>query len=185
MTFGRLRAAALCTAALAMTGLAVAAPAASATPRPSAPAAACDKGPWQPNVQGRNPDYRPGAPSGDYLWHNRHGFHLGVTHGNSHDRRLYTGVIHSTGSMWLTRVRLEKGDFVRLSPNRHTLVFVFSNHGWIDAITFHTGCARSVTVRDLHVGSHNISRRHVFLGSEGAHPAHVPFRLHRVPTPAA
>jgi hypothetical protein len=41
-----------------------------------------------------------------------------------------------------------------------------------------------VTVRDRRVGSHRISLNHVFLGRDGAHPAHVPFRLHRVPTPA-
>ena len=183
MTSVRMRAAALCAAAFALTGLAVAAPAGATTPPPSPTAAACDKGPWEPDVQGRNPDYQPGATSGDYLWHNRRGFHLGVTHGNTHDQRLYTGVIHSTQKMWLNRVKLEKGDVVRLSRNRQTLVFLFSNHGWIDAVTFHTGCADSVTVRDLRVGSHRISPNHVFLGKDGAHPAQVPFQLHRVPTP--
>jgi hypothetical protein len=179
-----MRVAALGAAALAVTALAVAAPAGAASPPPSATAAACDKTPWEPDVQGRNPAYHPGAPGGDYLWHNRRGFHLGVTHGNTHRDRVFSGVIHSTRPMWIDRVRLEKGDFVRLTGGRRTLVFVFSNHGWVDAVGFHTGCAQSVTVRDLHVGSHRISPDRVLLGKDGAHPAQVPFTLHRVPVPA-
>jgi hypothetical protein len=42
-----------------------------------------------------------------------------------------------------------------------------------------------VTLRDLHVGSHRISPDRVFLGKDGAHPAQVPFTLHRVPVPAS
>jgi hypothetical protein len=169
-------------AALAATGSAIAAvPAGAATP--SATAASCDKAPWQARVQGTPANFGAGSPSGDYLWHNTHGFHLAVTH-QRNDRRIYSGQITSSAPMRIDPVRLEKGDIARLSANHRTLVFVFANHGYIDGVNFHTDCASWLTVSRLHVGSRNLPARNVYLGHAKVHPAQVPFTVRRIPVPS-
>jgi hypothetical protein len=159
--------------------LGLAAPAGAATPAQTA----CDKAPWEAKVQGVPAGFGAGSPSGDYLGHDTHGFHLRVTHAN-HDLRVYTGVITSSAPMRMDRVRLEKGDAATLSANRRTIVFAFANHGYLDGINFHTDCATRLTVSRLHVGSHNLGPDRIFLGAIKAHPAAVPFVVHRMPTPA-
>jgi hypothetical protein len=159
-------------------GLGLAVPAA-ATTAPSPTAAACDKAPWEAKVQGAPAGFGAGSPSGDYLWHNAHGFHLRVTHPRN-ELRVYSGVITSPAAMRMDPVRLEKGDTVKLSADRRVLVFVFANHGRIDGVDFHTDCASRLTVSRLHIGSRNLGRERVYLGVTKAHPAGVPFRVHRV-----
>jgi hypothetical protein len=158
----------------------LAAPAGAAT-APSPTAAACDKAPWEAAVQGRPAGFGAGSPSGDYLWHDRRGFHLRVTHA-AHDRRVYRGTITSSAPMRIDRVKLEKGDRVALSSNRRTLVFAFANHGYVDGVNFHAFCASKVTVAHLRVGAHRLGKAHVYLGAAKAHPAAVPFTVHRVAT---
>lgn len=167
-------------AALGATGLGVlAAPAGAATPAPSAAAKACDRAPWEAKVQGAPKGFAAGSPSGDYLWHDTSGFHLRVTHGVNHDQRVYSGQITSSAPMRIDPVRLEKGDTLTLSANRRTLVFVFANHGYIDGVNFHTDCAKALYVSRLHVGSSNLAADRVNLGYTRAHPAKVPFTVHR------
>lgn len=172
-----LLAAAATTAGLAAAATGLAAPAGASTPTPST----CDKAPWEATVQGRPAGFGAGSPTGDYLWHDQRGFHLRVTH-VKHDRRVYSGVIHASAPMRMERVRLEKGDKAVLSHNRRTIVFWFANHGFIDGINFHTDCATQLTVSRLHVGTHRIATDHVYLGAAKAHPAAVPFTVHRTPT---
>ncbi len=166
-------------AALAMGAIGLAVPAAAAATTPSA--AACDKAPWAAKVQGAPRGFGAGSPSGDYLWHDSRGFHLRVTHGGTHDQRVYSGQVTSSAPMKIDPVKLEKGDTVKLSANHRTLVFVFANRGYIDGVNFHTYCASSLAVSRLHVGSRNLPASHVYLGAHRAHPAHVPFTVHRVP----
>jgi hypothetical protein len=170
--------------ALALGGFGFAAPAVAGASTPSAAAAACDRAPWQAVVQGAPAGFGAGSPGGDYLWHDTHGFHLRVTHGRNHDRRIYSGVITSSAPMRMDRVRLEKGDVAKLSANHRTLVFVFANHGYIDGVNFHTECAGALTVSRLHVGGRDLTAKGVYLGATKAHPAHVPFTVHRMPVPA-
>jgi hypothetical protein len=171
--------------ALGAIGLAMPAAAGAATTSssttPSATAAACDKTAWEAKVQGAPAGFGAGSPTGDYLWHDTHGFHLRVTHGKNHDQRVYTGQITSSAAMRIDPVKLEKGDTVKLSANHRTLVFVFANHGYIDGVNFHTDCASALTASRLHVGSSNLSPKNVYLGATRAHPATVPFTVHRRP----
>lgn len=178
-------------AAACLTGLAPAAsasPASASTtpasPPPSATAAACDKTPWEAKVQGRPSAYHAGAASGDYLWHNSTGFHLRVTH-HSTDRTAYTGKIVSSAPMRLDPVKLEGRDTVALSADRKVLSFRFYNFGRTDGVNFHTDCAQSLQVGWLHRAGHRVALDHVFLGATSAHPAHIPFTVHRVPVPAS
>jgi hypothetical protein len=160
-------------------GIALPAQALAATVSPSAAARACDRSAWQSGVQGApEGGVSAGSRSGDYLWHDTHGFRLRVTHPR-HDQRVYSGVITSSAAMRVERVKLEKGDSVKVAANRRSLSFVFANHGYIDGINFHTDCASTVTVSRLHIGNHDQSRTQVYLGKSRSHPAHVPFTVHR------
>jgi hypothetical protein len=180
MHHSRLRRAAVAAAAVATTALglvAVAGPANAATPSPSSTTASCDAHAWQSSVQGA-PSLKAGDPGGDYLWHDKNGFHLRVTHMKG-DRRVYTGVITASAPMRYTPVKLEKGDIVKLSDHDRVLSFSFVNYGRIDGANFHTDCASTLTLSRLHTGDADLAASRVYLGADKVHPARVPFTLHR------
>jgi len=163
-------------AALLTPAAAVAAP----TSTPSAAAKACDKTPWQAKVQGR-PAFHPGAKSGDYLWHDNTGFHLRVTH-HTNDKIVFSGQILASAAMRLDPVHLEGRDTVALSADHRYLTFRFDNYGHTDGVDFHTDCAKALQVRYLHANGHAIWHDRINLGVKSAHPAKVPFLVHRVRT---
>lgn len=162
---------------------AVKAPAANAAATPSAKAAACDRAAWESPIQGR-PSFKAGDKGGDYLWHDTSGFQLRVTHAR-HSRVLYTGEITASAPMRLSPVKLEKGDYVRLSASHRTLVFGFANHGFVDGVNFHTDCAATLTVSHLNRGSSRLPTSEVYLGVHKLHPHHIPFTVHRRLTSSA
>ncbi len=168
----------LAVSAACLTGLAPAAAAAATTPTPSPTARACDRAPWEARVQGA-PHYRSGAASGDYLWHDRRGFHLRVTH-RSNDRAVFSGTLVSSAPMRRDPVRLEGRDYAVLSANRKVLSFRFYNYGHTDGVNFHTDCARALTIRTLHRNGNPLPTSAVYLGATKAHPADIPFTVHRV-----
>ncbi len=129
-------------------------------------------------MQGEPKGLKAGDRAGDYLWHDKDGFHLRVTHAKG-DRQVYTGVITASSPMRYTPVKLEKGDIVKLSSNRRTMSFSFVNYGRIDGANFHTDCATSLSVSRLHVGDANLAASHVYLGEHKRHPEHIPFTVHR------
>jgi hypothetical protein len=145
----------------------------------SSTAAACDRAPWELKVQGRPRSFDGGDRGGVYLWHNRTGFHLRVTHRTA-ERVIYTGVLTSSAPMRMESVRLEKGDYVRLSSDHRTIRFAFANHGHVDGINFHTDCAQRLAVSHLRAGLHKLPAGRVYLGITKAHPAHVPFVVRRL-----
>lgn len=176
-----LTAAAAAAAATAAGLLAVAGPAGAATAT-SAPvstaAAACDRAPWADRVQGAPHGFTGGSRGGDYLWHDSTGFHLRVTH-RSDDRAVFTGVVTSPTPMRIDPVKLERGDVARLSANHRSLVFAFANYGHIDGVNFHTDCAASITISNLNAGNARLTPDRVYLGATSAHPARIPFTVHR------
>jgi hypothetical protein len=169
-------------AATALLGLAAPAGAAttsaSTTPASSS-AAACDRAPWQLVVQGAPPNFAAGDRGGDYLWHDLTGFHLRVTHRND-GRQVYSGLVTSSAPMRIDPVRLERGDVLRLSPDHRSFVFAFADYGKVDGVDFHTDCAAALAVSRLHVGTAALPANRVYLGRREAHPAAVPFVLHRI-----
>jgi hypothetical protein len=139
----------------------------------------CDVKPWDASVNGRPTNFNDHRKGGDYLWHDRSGFHLRVTHKRA-DKRVYSGSITaSTKIVSLRRIKFEKRDKVWLSADHKTLYFRFVNHGWIDGINFRTACATSLTVSDLKVGKTALPTSRVYLGRHRAHPAAVPFTVNR------
>jgi hypothetical protein len=187
-------AAAIAATGIAITGfLGLAAPAGAATSgsapaapvttgsAPTATAAACDRAPWQPVVQGAPAGFDAGDRGGDYLWHDLTGFHLRVTHRND-GRQVYSGLVSSSAPMRIDPVRLERGDVLRLSPDHRSFVFAFADYGRIDGVNFHTDCAAALAVSRLHVGKAALPANRVYLGHREVHPAAVPFVLHRIGT---
>jgi hypothetical protein len=168
--FGRLTLAMAVTAGL----FGLAAPAGATTTSP----ATCDRAPWQAVVQGAPAGFTAGDRGGDYLWHDATGFHLRVTHRND-GRQVYSGLITSSAPLRIDPVRLERGDLLRLSPDRRSFAFAFADYGRIDGVNFHTDCAARLTVSRLHVGTAALPAGRVYLGRREAHPAAVPFTLHR------
>lgn len=156
---------------------AIAATASSASPTSSTAAASCDRTPWQSIVQG-TPSLKSGDASGDYMFHNSTGFHLRVTH-PGHRREVFSGEITSSSAMSISRYKLEKGDVLRLSANRRTMVFVLSNYGYLDGVDVHTNCAATLTVSHLNLGNKALPSNSVYLGAHKVHPAHIPFTVHR------
>ena len=181
MNHRRLLVAAAGTAVFGAAALALAGPATAATasPAPSAKAATCDAGPWAGRIQGEAPGFSAGARGGDYLWHDSHGMHLRVTH-RTDSRDVYTGTITSSTAMRIDPVKLEKGDVARLTADHRTLVFAFSNYGHIDGVDFHADCATSITVAHLNEGNDRLPTSRVYLGATKAHPARIPFTVHRL-----
>lgn len=170
--------------------LALAAPASATTPAAASPAASspsasspsaagCDRAPWQAVVQGAPANFSAGDRGGDYLWHDLSGFHLRVTHRND-GRQVYSGLITSSAPMRMDPVRLERGDVLRLGPDRRSIVFAFADYGKVDGVNFHTDCAAALAVSRLHVGRAALPANRVYLGHREAHPAAVPFVLRRI-----
>ena len=125
------------------TAMADSAPAPTPTVTSPTPAAAdCDALPA--GVMGKPVGLTAGSRGGDYIWHDKDGWHLRVTHATD-DKRVYTGVIHSTKPMTKEPVALEKTDSVKLSADRKTLTFSFANYGFIDGVDFTTDCSQAVT----------------------------------------
>ena len=153
-------------------------PSTTASKAPSAVAKACDETAWQAKVQGR-PAFHPGAAGGDYVWHDTNGFHLRVTHHGT-EKVVYSGQILASAAMRLDPVHLEGRDFAVLSADHRYLTFRFYNYGRTDGVNFHTDCAAALQVRFLHANGHPISTQRVNLGAKSAHPAKVPFLVHRV-----
>lgn len=151
--------------------------AAATTPSPKH----CEQKPWESTVQDR--PYRFGKQDigGVYLWHNKAGFQVRVTH-KRHDRRVFKGAITADTAIFnVKRVRKEREDRIWLSADRKTLYFKLKNHGGIDGITFRTACASSLTVSDLKVGRSPLPAERVYLGKWRTKPATVPFTVKRLP----
>jgi hypothetical protein len=141
--------------------------------------AKCDLHSWADRVQGRPSHFAAHDKGSDYLWHGTDGFHLRVTH-RTGDRSIYTGAITASASIVdVKAVRLEKADKIWLSANHRTLYFRFANYGGIDGADFRTDCATSLTAANLKVGSDRLPTSRVYLGATKAHPAHIPFTVHR------
>jgi hypothetical protein len=146
---------------------------------PDVKAAKCDLHGWADRVQGRPAHFAAHDKGSNYLWHATDGFHLRVTHRSS-DRSVYTGSVTASAPIVdVKAIRLEKADKIWLSADHRTLYYRFANYGGVDGIDFRTDCATSLTAHDLKVGTHRLPTSRVYLGATKAHPAHIPFTVHR------
>ena len=143
-------------------------------------AAGCATGALPPIVLGA-PTLKAGDAKGVYLWHDGGRYKLRVTH-PGHAKVVFTGTITATRDITgVNTVKLENGDNVRLSKNKRTLTFRFTNVGALDGLGFSAGCAKGVHL-NLRINGHEAGTGAVFLGAGEGHPTSVPFTLERART---
>jgi hypothetical protein len=102
-------------------------------------------------VQGRPLGFTPGAAKGVYIWHEKAGWRIRVTHPRTVTAGKPTlievrGRITSTRPLTNVRtIRLEdkqRGEWVSVQrPKRKVMEFRFVNGGFIDGIDFRAGCS--------------------------------------------
>jgi hypothetical protein len=108
-----------------------------------------------PTVEGQPAAFVPGAAKGVYVWHERAGWRLRVTHPQTRDAAGRPTLIEVRGRVTSSRpisnvrtVRLEdkqRGEWVSVQrPKRKVMEFRFVNGGYIDGINFAAGCAGRV-----------------------------------------
>jgi len=167
-------------AGLLATGFVAASPAGAATPAPTQ--AGCPTGQLPASVLG-NPNVKPGQTGGVYIGHGtgatseKVGYGLAVTH-VGHAPVVFTGKITASAPITAAKVRDERHDIIRLSPDHKTLTFLFVNYGAIDGVVFRADCAKTVTF-SLAANGHELPPTHVFLGAQRVHPTSNPFTLER------
>lgn len=153
-------------AILAASAVALLAPAAAFATEPTTPA--CPDTHWPAAVQGKPVNYHSGAKGGDYIWHDKNGWHLRVTHRGS-KKVVFTGKIVSSTPLTVAGVRLEKNDSFTLSSDGKTLTYRFNNYGKIDGLDFKTACAQHLSIRGSMAGK-KLPVGRIWLGHRAVHP---------------
>ena len=123
-------------------------------------------------------DGQPPRSPGVTVWHDAHGWHVRVTHNTIHDR-VFSGAIATKGELVdVTRVRLEKNDYLVVAPGKHLVLFRFNNYGGIDGFDFATHCAPSLAFGLLSDG-HPVPVGRISIGAGQHHPPADPFAITR------
>lgn len=178
---------------LASAGLPAYATTGSASARP---ANGCPTGHVATAVDG-NPGVRAGATEGFYVFHDRQGYEIKVTHPRAAttpgetkeairtaDKLVFAGrLTASRGFAKLDRVKLEGGDFATESADHKTITFRFTNFGGIDGFHAYGDCSAAVKV-DLAIAGTKATTAQVFLGKNKADPTSVPFTIDRTKSAA-
>jgi hypothetical protein len=165
----------LCVTGLTAGLVAVGAGSASAGPERDAPG--CSTG-RLPNIVMGSPDVKPGQALGVYLWHGSNGYSLRATHPGSH-RVVFSGrLTASNGFSHVTKVAFEKADALRLSSDRKTLTFRFTNYGHIDGLNLSADCSRLIRV-NIRINDVQASPRQIKLGAHRSNPTSSPFTIER------
>jgi hypothetical protein len=176
-----LSAAGLSTAGLLAGGFLAASPAGAATPTPTQ-ATGCATGQLPAAILG-DPQVKAGQTGGVYIGHGtganseKVGYGLAVTH-VGHAPVVFTGKITASAPITAMKVRDERDDIIRLSPDHKTLTFLFVNYGGIDGVVFRADCAKTVNF-SLAANGHELPPTHVFLGAQRVHPTSNPFTIER------
>lgn len=146
-------------------------------PTTSAPERDCNKDPWPTYVQGQPDGFEAGAALGDYIWHDRDGWHVRVTH-RGNERVTFTGVVSADTAMRDHRVRDERNDRLVKSADGKSFAFEFQNYGYVDGVDFKTDCASTLRF-SLKVDGRDVPLRAIRLGDQNANPDSDPFAVTR------
>jgi hypothetical protein len=133
---------------------------------------------WPARVQGQPAGINPKTSAATYMWHDRGGWHIRVTH-HTTNLKSFSGQITTTGTFGTAKpVRLEKADSFAVSADRKSLTFLFKNHGYIDGVDFKTRCAPSLKFAFQSDGKPTPKSR-IVIGKNSVHPRHNPFTINR------
>jgi hypothetical protein len=146
-------------------------------PTPTTPTA-CPDTHWPASVQGVPSNWKSGGRAGDYIWHDRNGWHLRVTH-HSHRKVVFSGRIVSSAPITVTGVKLEKTDWFKLSDDKLTLTYRFANYGHVDGLNFKTDCAQRLRISGSMAGK-KLPIGRIWLGKHHVHPLSNPFVVIKV-----
>jgi hypothetical protein len=131
-------------ALLASTAVVLGAPVSANATTPQSPKPCATA--WPADVQGRPSTFTAHAPAGAWMWHDAKGWHLRVTHATK-VKRIFSGSMHASTAIRGVGYRLEGRDVVATSADHKTLVFRFTNYGWVDGVDFTVaGCAPKLTI---------------------------------------
>jgi hypothetical protein len=133
---------------------------------------------WPNWVQGRPDGIDPHTTAATYMWHDSNGWHIRVTH-RGDNRRTFSGQLTTKGKFAdADAVHLQKSDQFQVSPDKHSLTFLFKNYGGIDGVNFHTHCAPSITFAFQSDGK-TTPPNHIVIGRNNHHPQNNPFTVTR------
>ncbi len=133
---------------------------------------------WPKWIDGVPDGIDPHTTAATYMWHNSDGFHIRVTH-RTDNRRTFSGQLTTAGIFVNTSaVRLERGDQFQVSPDKHSITFLFKNYGGIDGVNFHTRCAPSLHIAFQSDGK-TTNPNHIVIGRNNRHPKNNPFTIVR------
>ena len=128
-------------------------------------------------VEGLDPEAeRDGRPVGYYIGRTEDGGISLRSHGPN-ARHHFTAVLRTNGRFVdVEAVRLELGDWVRVSDDGHTLRYNVHTFDGLDGVNFRIEGGDVVTFR-LELNDRLIGTDHIYLGAADSHPAHNPFRI--------
>lgn len=115
---------------------------------------------WQPYINGRPSEFRPGYSRGYFIWRDDSGFNLRTA---SHRRgHVFNGVIRTNGDLAEIRVlRTEGGDRLRVDRERDVIRFRFrTGPGDVDGV-------------DFRVRGGNMVHFELFMDGAPAHPQSI------------
>jgi hypothetical protein len=147
------------------------------TPTPTCDALKDDSG-WPVVADGRPAGLDGGDAAADYIWHDGTGWHLRVTH-QSDRHQVWSGVLTTKGTFSdVDAVKLERNDYFKVSPDKHTIVFRFYNYGAIDGLDLRTHCAEGIHFA-LRADGAPVNPTEVIIGHGAHNPPQVPFTIRR------
>jgi hypothetical protein len=165
-------------AVMAVTGVAVESSAGATT----VPSCTTHDDPWPAYTQGQPAGINPMTAAGVYMWHDVNGWHIRVTH-HTDSLRTFSGQLITNGTFVnVTAVKLEAGDAFAVSPNHHTISFLFTNYGHIDGLNFMTHCSTQIGIAYQSDGV-TVPPARIIIGHNSVHPANDPFTINRVVPP--
>jgi hypothetical protein len=146
----------------------------STTPTPPKPCATS----WPADVHGRPATFAAHAPAGAWMWHDAKGWHLRVTHA-SKDKKVFSGSVRSSTVVRATGYRLEGRDVLGRSADHKTIVFRFTNYGWVDGIDFTVaGCTPKLHIA-LAMSGKALPAAQIHLGADASSPVASRFTVVR------
>jgi hypothetical protein len=139
------------------------------------PAASAQSQTATPSTVEGAPSISHDSPTGYYIFKTDDGLHL-RTHGPGaeHD---FDAVLRTNGTFEnVDAIRLEDGDRVDVLDGGHTLAIHFHTFDFTDGVNFKVRGSERVRLA-LRLDDKLISTDSIFLGADGRHPAHNPFRI--------